>query len=76
MGLQARKLDIIEWLLHLQDANVLKQIEILRKSEADWWDEISERERKAIDEGLDEIVKGKVVTHTEVMRKVKRRFGI
>jgi predicted transcriptional regulator len=35
----------------------------------DWWDEISEEQRQAIDEAMLESKAGKLTTHEEVMKK-------
>lgn len=45
---------IIQWVLELSEPKLLEKIKYLMASEsdADWWDEISVEERKAIEEGI------------------------
>lgn len=49
----------LEMVFHLLDASKGK----------DWWDEISNDQKKAIDKGIMQLDKGLGVPHEEVMRK-------
>jgi hypothetical protein len=63
MNIQAEKLRLIEWIAGIQDEKVIKKLVSLQKdtvSDSDWWDEISDFERKAINKGLQDIKEGKV----------------
>jgi hypothetical protein len=59
---------IIQWVLELSEPKLLEKIKYLMasESEADWWDEISVEERKAIEEGIQQINAGQWVSHEEV----------
>jgi len=46
------------------------------KKEVDWWDQISEAEKQAIEEGLASIERGEVYTHEEVMKEIKTKFNL
>jgi predicted transcriptional regulator len=41
-------------------------------AETDWWDDLSEEARKSIQRGLDDIKKGKVTPHNDLMKKYKK----
>lgn len=41
-------------------------------SEKDWWDDLSADAKKSIERGLDDIKKGKVTSHEEVIKKYKK----
>jgi len=43
--------------------------------ELDCWINISQDERNAIDEGLEDIKNGNVLTHEEVMEERRKRYG-
>jgi len=47
-----------------------------KKESADWWDEISEAERAAIDEGIAQADRGELIPYEEVRKQVKEKFGI
>jgi predicted transcriptional regulator len=38
-------------------------------AQTDWWDDLPESAKDSINRGLDDIEKGKVTNHTEVMKK-------
>ena len=42
----------------------------------DWWEQISDKERKAIDQGLDQIEKGLVIPHKTVMKLIKEKLNL
>ncbi len=75
MDIQAIKIDLIHWLTELQDPDILQQLNTI-KSGQDWWDQISEEERSAIDEGIAELDRGEGIPHEEVVRRVKDKFDL
>ncbi|AWW28883.1 hypothetical protein DN752_01345 [Echinicola strongylocentroti] len=77
MDLQAEKLSLLEWLAGLNDPNTLKEFINLKKSkEVDWWDEISEDERIAINEGLAQLDRGEGIPHEQVMKEVREKYNL
>jgi predicted transcriptional regulator len=41
-------------------------------SEKDWWDDLPAEAKKSIERGLDDIKKGKVTLHEDVMKKYRK----
>ena len=74
MDIQSLKLDLIQWLTQLKDVNTLKQLSAIKEG-SDWWDEISDEERSAIDSGLAELDKGEGIPHEQVMQKVRKKYN-
>ena len=73
MDIQAEKLQLIEWLAKLNNANTLKRFIALKKeAEKDWWDELSSSEKTEIEEGLAQADRGEVIMHEEVMSKYQK----
>jgi hypothetical protein len=73
--LEHRKIQLISMITQLHDSDVLDSIEnLLLESKKDWWDTISEAEKKAIDQGLDDIKNGRVIPHEQVMKEFDERF--
>ena len=75
MNIQAEKLKLIAWLLALKDDSTLEKLIWLRDDQAeasDWWEEISEAEKAAIERGLDDIKNGRITVHEEVRRKYEK----
>jgi predicted transcriptional regulator len=74
-ALEQRKIQLIAMITQLNDSDVLDAIEnLLLESKKDWWDTISEAEKKAIDRGLDDIKNGRVVSHEQVMKEIDKKF--
>jgi predicted transcriptional regulator len=69
MDIQSTKINLIHWLTELEDTDVLKQLAIIKGGQ-DWWDEINEQERLAIDEGIAQLDRGEGIPHHEVMKLV------
>ena len=60
-----KKLELIQWLTSIEDASIIEKIMELRKKEnKDWWDSISENEKKAIESGLKDADSGKLNPHS------------
>lgn len=73
--LEHRKIQLIAMITQLDDSDVLDSIEnLLLESKKDWWDTISEAEKKAIDQGLDDLRNGRVISHEQVMKEFDERF--
>ena len=75
MDIQATKLELMKMLLNTQKEHVLQQIkEIFEKEEVDFWDDLSEEDIVAINEGLTQLDKGQHVSHETVREEIKSRF--
>ena len=78
MNLQAKKLELVQLILNTQKPAVLAKVEAIFKKEkgADWWNEISEAERNAIEEGLAEADRGALLPHAEVLKEVRAKYKL
>ena len=74
MGLEAIKLELIEWLTQLDDEDTIEYLKVVKdsKTEGDWWEDLSQEQRTGIERGLKDIDEGRVTPHEEV----KKRFGL
>ena len=60
-----KKLELIQWLSTIEDPSIIEKINELRKKESsDWWNSISENERKSIELGLKDAASGKLNSHS------------
>jgi len=75
MNLEARKLNLINWISTLQEDSILEKVEQIQKEKTDWWDSTSEKDKKAILEGLDQLDRDEHLTHSQVRNKIKERFN-
>ncbi len=76
MNLLAKKLELVQMIINTQKPSILKKVEdvLLKEKKTDWWDEISESERKAIEQGIAEADREELIPHEEVMKKVRAKF--
>ncbi len=70
LNIEKEKLEIIKWVTTLKDETSIERLKMLRnnRSKTDWWNEISEEEKNAIDKGLADIKAGRVKPHKEVKK--------
>lgn len=60
------KLELIQWLSTLEDSSIIKKLIQFRKEETkDWWNSISEEEKKSIEKGISEADNEELKPHSE-----------
>ena len=73
MDIQLEKLNLIKWLVEVEEPSVIEQfIALKNEQQKDWWDEISDDEKANIEEGLAQADSGEVFSHEEVMAKYQK----
>ena len=70
MNVEREKLEIIKWVTGLKDNTAIERLRMLRDmpKKTDWWDEITDEERAAVDKGLADIKAGRIRPHREVKK--------
>lgn len=68
LEIQTKKLELIHWLSSINDLSIIDKISEIKKEEKTWWDDISEAEKKMIEEGENDIKEGKVISHEDFLR--------
>lgn len=72
MRIEAIKLELIEWLAKLEDNETIKYLKIVKDSKNnknDWWNDLTEEQKRGIQKGLKDIEEGRVFSHEEVRGK-------
>lgn len=67
--------EISKYLPHLnvkQKQAVLSVVKTFAAEQQDWWDEIGEQQKQAIEKSLAEMKDGKLTSHDDVMKKYKK----
>jgi predicted transcriptional regulator len=69
-NVEKEKLEIIKWVTGLKDSDAIEKLRMLRDSpkRQDWWEEITDEEKAAIDKGMADIKAGRVKPHKEAKR--------
>ncbi|MFA9391208.1 MAG: hypothetical protein ACERKD_15470 [Prolixibacteraceae bacterium] len=71
MTLDARKMQLINWLSQLNDEKTVARIEEFQ-SQTDWWLTISDEERSEIEDGILQADRGEVRSNEEVFKKYQK----
>ncbi|MBP9192139.1 MAG: hypothetical protein KBF96_06270 [Ignavibacteria bacterium] len=75
MNIESEKKKIIEWISEIEDESTIEELKILRDvsvNGSDLWDNLSEEEKKGIDEGIKDIDEGRIVSYEDVKKEVKK----
>lgn len=79
MDIQSEKYHLIQQIIELQDSSIVKKVrEFLSKEtkNKDWYHSLSSSEKKSIEQGLQDLDNGNVVSHEDVMRSVKNKIAV
>lgn len=71
--LNKKKLDLIDWINQLLDKNTIELLDNLKSasSKDDWWDELSDNEQKKLQNGMNDIKKGNVISSAQFWKELK-----
>jgi len=68
MSIEARKLNLIEWLAKVEDVDLIQQLEVVRDSDGvQSWDDLGEERQRKIERSIQQMDEGKGIPHEEVM---------
>ncbi len=69
LNIQNAKIELIQWLASLEDINIIQKLIALKKQEnQDWWNNLSDAEKKSIDKGISDADNGNLNPHTEAKK--------
>ncbi len=72
MNIAVKKIELIEWLSRVQDENLIKKVEGLRKeAEADWWDTLTKEQQEDIEAGVADLEAGRKKDFKKVLSKYR-----
>ena len=76
LQIQNKKLELIQWLSTIEDLNILDKISdmISRERKKDWWDDISEAEKRSIEKGIAQADAGKLNPHSKARKIYGKRI--
>ncbi len=77
MDIQTLKLNLVSKIINIEKTSLLIEInKILQKeNKTDWWDKLPVEVQESIMEGMDDIQKGDVFTHEQVIQEAKQKYG-
>ena len=67
--IQNKKIELIQWLTTLENRSTIQKILDLKENESrDWWDEISDAEKRSIEKGIADAESGNLKPHSEAKK--------
>ncbi|MFT4093912.1 MAG: hypothetical protein QM640_09725 [Niabella sp.] len=68
-----KKIELIQWVSALEDADMLQRLIDLKKETSDnWWVTISDEEKTSIEKGIEQAKQGKLTPHSEVRKHYEK----
>jgi predicted transcriptional regulator len=75
MNIETRKINLINWISSIQEEDILAEMEKIQQKKADWWNTISNEDKEAINDGLEQLDKGEFLTRSQVRNKIKDKYN-
>lgn len=77
MDIQALKIELAQKILQTNKPDVLSRVEQLLKTENndDWWEMLPPEIQDTISLGLKDVEEGNLLTHEQVVREAKEKYG-
>ena len=77
MDIQTLKLDLVKKIINLEKPGLLMKINqlLLNEKTTDWWDKLPQEVQDSILEGLDDIHKGNLYSHEQVIEEARQKYG-
>jgi hypothetical protein len=67
---QNQKIELIQWLTTIESTETIeKLVEIKNLDKLDWAEDVSEAEKASILKGLDDVKKGKTMSHEDLKKR-------
>lgn len=75
MNIETQKISLAQRLLAIQSKDVLDKIEaLLTQDKCDWWEELPNETKQAIERGINQADEGKVISHEQARTRINKFF--
>jgi hypothetical protein len=77
MDIQALKLHLVEKIINTERPSLLVKISKLLQNEKteDWWNDLPSEVQVSIMDGIKDVKEGNILTHDQVIREAKQKYG-
>ena len=78
MDMQLEKYKLMEWLININDENIILKLKELKNKLSDTSEHYStsEAEKLFIEAGLKDIENGNLLSHKQVMEEINKKYGL
>jgi hypothetical protein len=71
MDIQAEKLQLVQAILNIEDIGLIKKVKkLLHKEEVDWFDELTDEQKQAVNRSLEKLDRGEGIPHEEAIARL------
>ncbi len=76
MDIQSLKLDLVSKIINTERPSLLIEINKIFQKEkrTDWWNELPEEIQESILKGIEDVQKGKIFTHKQVIQEARQKY--
>ena len=72
---------LVKQIIDIEDESLLEKVKsyvssLRKEKSADWWDDLSQEEKDALDEGIAQADRGELIPHDEVMKEIKAKYNL
>jgi len=70
INVEKEKLEIIKWVTSIKDETSIEKLKMLKDNfkKSDWWNEIADEEKSAIEKGIEDLKAGRIKPHKEAKK--------
>lgn len=70
MDIQLEKIELMKLLAETENPSIINDIKkVFQKEKKDWWEELTEEQKEAIEEGVKDADEGRVVSYEHFLNK-------
>jgi hypothetical protein len=71
MDIQSTKIELVKTILAIENSEFIQKVaDFISKERVDFWNELSASEQKEIQQGIDDLNKGKRVSYDSFLKKI------
>lgn len=71
MDIQKTKLELLKTILDTENAEFIQKVaDFVKNEQSDFWDELTPSEKSEIQQGLEDLEKGKRVSYSSFLKKI------
>jgi hypothetical protein len=77
MDIQTLKLDLVSKIINTEKPSLLIEINKIfqKEKKTDWWDELPPEIQESILKGIEDLQKGNIFTHKQVIQEARKKYG-
>ena len=78
MNIEKRKLNLIQWLISLENLGIINHLESFKKETEDskeWWEDLTAKQQTSVEVSLEQIKNGQYISNEEAMKGNRKQYN-